>query len=45
MTETASHVNATGENIATFDPLLTRPKKKLREILKSKSTKDKGHGV
>lgn len=37
--------NVTGDNIATFDPLLTRPKKKLREILKSKSSKGKGNGV
>ena len=29
----------TGENISTYDPLLTRPKKKLREILKSKPSK------
>ena len=36
MSESALPANVTGDNIATFDPLLTRPKKKLREILKSK---------
>lgn len=46
MTESALPANsmASGENISTFDPLLTRPKKKLRDILKSKSTKDKANG-
>lgn len=47
MTDSALPANsmASGQNIATFDPLLTRPKKKLRDILKSEVKKDKGNGI
>lgn len=41
MTESALPANATGENISTFDPLLTRPKKRLKDILKVPVKKDK----
>lgn len=45
MTESALPANsmASGENISTFDPLLTKPKKRLRDILKSVVKKDKGN--
>lgn len=36
---------ASGQNISTFDPLLTRPKKKLRDILKGQVKKETSHGV
>ena len=44
MTESALPANSmgSGENIATFDPLLTKPKKRLRDILKVSLPKGKG---
>ena len=43
MSESALPANSmgSGENISTFDPLLTRPKKRLRDILKVPVKKDK----
>lgn len=45
MTESALPANSiqSGQNISTFDPLLTKPKKRLRDILKSEVKKDKGN--
>jgi len=47
MTESALPANsmASGENVSTFDPLLTKPKKRLKDILKVSLTKGKANGV
>ncbi len=42
MTESALPANsASGENISTYDPLLTKPKKRLKDILKVSLPKGK----
>lgn len=43
MSESALPANSmgSGENVSTFDPLLTKPKKKLRDILKVSLPKSK----